>query len=335
MSRTANQISRRYLLQLMGGVAGSIALHGCTQGAGSSSGSAPLISIANPWPGYGGHYVALKKDLFKGAGVEVQELFFQSASEGLTAFLAGKADVAWLTSGDAVQAAAQDPTVRIIYVVDYSNGSDGIIGRGIKSPADLKGKKVARENLLFENVLLRAYLEKGGLTEADIQIQDMTAADGATAFAAKQVDVAVTYEPWMTKAAKQGGGEVVFTTKDTNLIVDVVATRQKVITSRKADLQAYLKAIDQGVKLVTSGDAEAIKIVADKLGGISVDETKEQIAGVKIFDIEMNKSIGFNPTNANNLLKNLELTVQVGKDMKLVGDMKLEDLYDSSIVMGL
>jgi NitT/TauT family transport system substrate-binding protein len=334
MSRIANQISRRYLLQLMGGVAGSIALHGCTQGVGSSSSSAPLISAVNPWPGYGGHYVAQKQDLFKGNGVAVQEVYFQSASEGLTAFLAGKADVAWLTSGDAIQAASKDPTVRIIYVVDYSNGSDGIIGRGIKSPADLKGKKVARENLLFENVLLRAYLAKGGLTEADIQLQDMTAADAATAFAAKQVDVAVTYEPWMTKASKQGGGEVIFTTKDTNLIVDVIATRQKVITERKADLQGYLKAIDQGAKLVNSNDAEAVKAVAEKLG-VTVDEAKEQIAGVKIFDIEMNKSIGFSPTNANNMIKNLELTVQTGKDMKLIGDMKIEDLYDDSIVMSL
>ena len=95
----------------------------------------------------------------------------------------------------------KDPTIRIIYVVDYSNGSDGIIGRDINSPADLKGKTVGRENLLFEKVLLRAYLEKGGLTEADIVIKDLTAADAATAFAAKRVLVvgSCTY-PFVTSA---------------------------------------------------------------------------------------------------------------------------------------
>lgn len=334
MSRTADLLSRRQALWLIGGLAGGMALHGCTQSTATSTATAVLTSGLSPWPGYGGHYVALKKDFFKESGVNVQEVYFQDASALITGFLAEKAEVAWVTSGDAIQSAQKDPTVRIIYVVDYSNGSDGIIGRDIKTPADLKGKTVARENLLFENVLLRAYLAKGGLTEADIQIKDMSAADAASAFAGKKVDAAVTYEPWLTKSSKEGGGEILFTTKDTNLISDVIVTRQKVIDTRKAELQAYLKAIDKGVKLVNSGDAEAIKIVADKLA-VSVEDAKSQISGVKIFDIEMNKSLGFNPNNSKNVLKNLELSVKAGKDMKIIGDMKIESLYDASIVQSL
>jgi NitT/TauT family transport system substrate-binding protein len=334
MNRATNLLSRRHALWLMGGLAGGLTLHSCTQSTATPSGTGPLLSGVNPWPGYAGHYVALKKDFFKEAGINVQEVYFQSASETITATLASKVDVAWLTSGDAIQAFQKDPTLRMIFVVDYSNGSDGIIGRGIKSPADLKGKTVARENVLFENVLLQAYLAKGGLTEADITLKDMTAADAATAFAAKQVDVAVTYEPWMTKASKQGGGEIIFTTKDTNLIADVIVTRQTVIESRRAELQAYLKAIDKAVKLVNKRDTEALKIVAEKLA-VSVEEAKAQLAGVKIFDIEMNQSMGFNPSNAKNVMKNFELNVKSGKEMKIVGETKLEDLYDDLIVKSL
>ncbi|MBW4465195.1 MAG: ABC transporter substrate-binding protein [Pegethrix bostrychoides GSE-TBD4-15B] len=329
-------LNRRRALWLMGGLAGGWALHGCTQSSStSSSPTEPLISGVNPWPGYSGHYVALAKDLFKAEGIPVQEVFFQSASESITSFLAGKVDVAWLTSGDAIQAAEKDPTIRMIYVVDYSNGSDGIMGREIKSPADLKGKTIARENILFENVLLRAYLAQGGLTEADVVLKDMTAGDAAAAFAAKRVDAAVSYEPWLTKSAKEGGGEVIFSTKDTNLIADVIATRQSIIETRKADLQAYLRAVDQGVKLVNAGDAEAIKITADKMG-VSEAEAKEQIAGVKIFDIAMNKDLGFNLSDPNNILKNFDLTLKTGAEMKVISDgMKPEDLYDDSIVKSL
>jgi NitT/TauT family transport system substrate-binding protein len=78
-----------------------------------------------------------------------------------------------------------------------SDGSDGIIGRNIKSPADVKGKTIGRENVLFEQVLLRAYLQKGGLAEKDVTIKDIPAPDAASAFAAKRVDVAVTFEPFM------------------------------------------------------------------------------------------------------------------------------------------
>ena len=340
MDSNVYSLNRRRTLWLMGGLAGGLALHGCTESASTSTSTAgtstqPLISGINPWPGYGGHYVALAKDFFKTEGVPVQEVFFQSASESITGFLAGKVDIAWLTSGDTIQAITKDPTIRIIYVVDYSDGSDGIIGRGIKGPADLKGKTIARENILFENVLLRAYLAKGGLTEADVTLKDMTAGDAAAAFAAKRVDAAVSYEPWLTKAAKDGGGEVIFSTKDTNLIADVIATRQNIIETRKADLQAYLRAIDKGVKLVHAGDPEAIKITADKMG-VTPAEAKEQIAGVKIFDIKMNKDLGFNMSDPNNVLKNFDLTLKAGSDMKIVPDsLKPEAIYDDSIVKSL
>ncbi|HEY9643334.1 MAG TPA: ABC transporter substrate-binding protein [Coleofasciculaceae cyanobacterium] len=336
MSYDLQKISRRQAIRLVGGLAGGLALHGCTKPTTSSGAdaSSPLIIGSNPWPGYSGHYVALKKDLFKAEGLNVQDTFFQSGSEQLTAFLAGRIDVANTTSGDAIEAFHKDPTIRIIYVVDFSNGSDGIIG-SVNSPQELKGKTVGRENLLFENVLLRAYLEKGGLTEKDIVIKDMTAADAATAFAAKRVDAAVSYEPWMTKAAQQGGGKVIFSTKGTNLIVDTIVTRQKVIETRKADLQAYIRACSKAVKMVNSGDAEAIKIAGDKLG-VSAAEAQAQISGVKIFDIEGNKSIAFNPSSPNSVMKNLELTVKVAYDTKLIPDMTpVASLYDDSIVKSL
>ncbi|MBW4662266.1 MAG: ABC transporter substrate-binding protein [Drouetiella hepatica Uher 2000/2452] len=329
------RISRRQALWLVGGLAGGVALHGCTQPSASTAAAQTLLAGISPWPGYSGHYVAMKKDLFKAAGVNVQETFFQSASELITGFLAGKVDIASTTSGDAIEMIHKDPTIRMIYVVDYSDGSDGIIGRDINSPADLKGKTVGRENLLFENVLLRAYLEKGGLTEKDIVIKDLTAADAATAFAAKRVDAAVSYEPWMSKAAAQGGGKLIFSTKGTNLIADTIVTRQKVIETRKADLQAYIRACAEAVKLVNGKDAEAIKIAGDKLG-VSAAEMEMQLAGVKVFDIEGNKTIAFNPSNPNNVMKNFELTVKVAYESKLIPEMMdINSLYDDSIVKSL
>ena len=340
MSHFPPTISRRRALWLAGGLAGGLALHGCTRSADSSASSPsaagqPLTSGVNPWPGYAGHYVALKQGLFQKEGVNVQETFFASASDGITGFLAGKVDVTWATSGDAIEMINKDPSIRMIYVVDYSNGSDGIIGRGINSPQDLKGKTIGRENLLFENVLLRAYLKQGGLTEADVILKDMTAGDAATAFAAKRVDAAVSYEPWLSKAAQQGGGKVIFSSKDTNLIADMIVTRQPIIETRKSDLQAYLRAIDKGVKLVNAGDPEAIQITAAKLG-VSVDEAKTQVAGVKIFDLAENKSLGFNASNPKNVLKNFELNVKAAHDSKLIPKLiDTKDLYDDSIVKSL
>jgi NitT/TauT family transport system substrate-binding protein len=300
-----------------------------------SSQSQPIISATNNWVGYSGHHVAVGKKFFAEEGLKVEDLFFQSNSEQITAFLAGKVDIAWFTSGDAIQIAEKDPSIKIIYLVDYSDGSDGIIARDIQSPQDAKGKTVGRENILFEKILLQAYLKKAGLTESDVNIKDMAAADAATAFASKQIDMAVTYEPYMTKAAQQGGGKVIFSTKDTNLVADIVAVRDTLIKTRKSDLQAYFRAVDKAVKLLNAKDPEALKISGAKLG-VTGDEIKAQLDGVKLFDVAGNKTIGFNKTNPNSLIGNLELTAKAAYDFKIVAKpLQVESLYDASIVESL
>jgi NitT/TauT family transport system substrate-binding protein len=335
MSSVPPSISRRRVLWLAGGLAGGVMLHGCTQSVASSlpaQSGIPLLSGVVPWPGYAGHYVAFRKDFFHDEGITVQETFFQSNTEGNKGFAEGKIDVHWATSGDAIELINKDRSIRAIYVVDYSNGADGILGRGIDRPEDLKGKTIACENLLFENTLLRAYLAKGGLTAADVTLKHMTAGDAATAFVNGHVDAAVTFEPWLGKSAVQGDGKVIFTTKDTNLIADVILTRQKVIETRRSDLQAYLRAIDKAVNLVNGGDLEAIRIVAVKLG-LSIDGAKEQLAGVKLFNLQSNRDFSFDPSFPNSIIKNFELNVTTAYDTKLISELlDVSSLYDDSVV---
>jgi NitT/TauT family transport system substrate-binding protein len=308
-----------------------------TPGASSTpaASSQPIASGLNSWVGYSSHYVATKQELFTKEGLSVQEIFFQSATEEITAMLAGKLDIAWLTSGDAVQAAAKDSSLKIVYLVDYSDGADGIIGKNIATPKDAKGKSLARENLLFTKVLLQAYLKQAGLKEADLKVKDMTAAESATAFAAKQVDLAVTYEPFLTKNAKLGGGNVVFSTKGTNLIADVLVVRDKFVKTRLKDLQAYFRAVDKAVKLINAADPEALKIAAAKMG-VTAAEVKEQLAGVKVFDLATNKAMAFDKSNPKSLIGNLELTAKAAEEFKIIPQaLKPESLYDDSIVKSL
>jgi NitT/TauT family transport system substrate-binding protein len=308
-----------------------------TPGASSTpaASSQPIASGLNSWVGYSSHYVATKQDLFTKEGLNVQEIFFQSATEEITAMLAGKLDIGWLTSGDAIQAAAKDSSLKIVYLVDYSDGADGIIGKNIATPKDAKGKSLARENLLFTKVLLQAYLKQAGLTEADLKVKDMTAAESATAFAAKQVDLAVTYEPFLTKNAKLGGGNVVFSTKDTNLVADVLVVRDKFLKTRSKDLQAYFRAVDKAVKLVIAADPEALKIAGAKMG-VTAAEVKEQLAGVKLFDLATNKAMAFDKSNPKSLIGNLELTAKAAEEFKIIPQpLKPESLYDDSIVKSL
>ena len=88
----------------------------------------------------------------------------------------------------------------------------------------MKGKKVAATLGQCNQLLLQKALEKAGLTDKDIQLVNMNPDDAGAAFAAGKIDVAVTWEPWITKISGEKKGHVIFSSKETpNLILDVLA----------------------------------------------------------------------------------------------------------------
>jgi NitT/TauT family transport system substrate-binding protein len=89
------------------------------------------------------------------------------------------------------------------------------------------------------------------------------------------------------------------------------------------------------VRLVKAGDAEALTLSAGKLN-VSKEETQEQLKGIKIFDLNENKTMALNASNPLNVFKNLELTLQTAIDMKLIEKpLPIEALYDDSLVKAL
>ncbi len=271
----------------------------------------------SPWPGYSSHYVAMAKDLFKAQGITVKEVYFASQTDSDTAFLANKVDINWTGLPNAVPQFSRDPSIQVVLQCDYSNGADGIIGRNIKSAADIKGQKVARENVLFEELLLRRYLDKMGVKRDEVTTLDLAAADAAAAFAANKVNLAVTYEPWMTKAAREGKGEIVFTTRGTNIIPDGITAHKDFVEKHKDTLVAYFKAIDQAVKLIQTSPAEVAAPIAKGLG-IKPAEVAEQMAGVKLYSLQDNKTITFNRSDPMNLYDSLDFASKTAAAIKLI-----------------
>ncbi|HLO47440.1 MAG TPA: hypothetical protein VK211_03340, partial [Kamptonema sp.] len=118
----------------------------------------------------------------------------------------------------------------------------------------------------------------------------------------------------------------------TNLIADVMVARDSLIKSRKADIQAYLKAVDKAVYLLAAGDEEALKIAGKKLG-VTAKEIAEQLQGVKLFNLDSNKSVAFNKDDPKSLIGNLDLTVKAAKEFKIISKpMEVKTIYDDSIV---
>src|SRR5215471_21397088 len=97
------------------------------------------------WPGYTVLEVAKQKGWFKDAGLDVELVWFEY-SPSIDAFAAGKVDGVTIVAGDDMVTGASGAKSKIVCLIDYSEGSDMIVGApGIESIKDLKGKKVGVE----------------------------------------------------------------------------------------------------------------------------------------------------------------------------------------------
>ena len=119
-----------------------------------SEAASPLKIGYSDWPGWVAWQVAIDKGWFKEAGVDVKFEWFDYAAS-MDAYAAGKIDAVTVTNGDALVTGASGAKNTMILLTDYSNGNDMIVAKpGIKTLADLKGKKIGLEEGLVEHLML-------------------------------------------------------------------------------------------------------------------------------------------------------------------------------------
>jgi sulfonate transport system substrate-binding protein len=136
-------------------------------------------------------------------GIAVTWVEFTAGPPLVEALNVGAINVGWV--GDAPPIFGQSAGSAIVYVAALPGNVDGeaIVAKaesGIKSVADLKGKKVAVGKGTSAHNLLIAALEKNGLTFTDIQPVYLPPADAAAAFASDKVDAWSIWDPFLAIA---------------------------------------------------------------------------------------------------------------------------------------
>lgn len=249
---------------------------------------APLrISYAD-WPGYVAWQVAIEKGWFKEAGVDIQFEWFDY-SAAMEAFAAGKLDAINLTNGDTLGMGANGAKGIMIMVTDYSNGNDMIVGKpGIKSIADLKGKKVGLELGLVENLLIANGLKKAGLSDKDVEIVNVKTNETPQVLASPDISAIGAWEP-ISGAAMQAapGSKPIYTSADEpGLIYDIVAVTPASLASRKADWAKVLKVWDRVVAYVNDPKTQpdALKIMAARVA-VEPAAYKKFVDGTKLLTV--------------------------------------------------
>ncbi|MBX9847755.1 MAG: ABC transporter substrate-binding protein [Rhodocyclaceae bacterium] len=233
--------------------------------------AAPPLKVGySDWPGWTAWQIAIDKGWFKEAGVDVKfEWFDYSAS--MDAFAAGKLDAVGMTNGDALVTGSGGAKSVILMITDYSNGNDMIVAKpGIKSIADLKGKKIAVEVGLVDHLLIVNALRKAGLKESDVKLVNAKTNELPQVFTAPDIAAIGVWQPIAGEAMKAvPGSKPLYTSADEpGLIYDVIAASPSSAKSRKADWLKVLKVWDKVVAYIRDPktSADAIKIMAARSG---------------------------------------------------------------------
>ena len=229
----------------------------------------PFVVAYNQWIGYVPFFAALDKGYFKDAGLDVQTKEFPGPADSVPVLINGQIDCSMTTVDTVILLAdkAKSNPISIAYIIDTSNGADGVIAqKEIKTIADLRGKSVAATPGQCNELLLLKALEKAGMTEKDVKIVTMDADKGGSAVIAHQIPAAVTWEPSLTKAASTGG-HVIFSSKDApNILMDAITFTKSTLDTRGDDVRKFLAAYAKGEAYVKSNPADAAQIASKHFG---------------------------------------------------------------------
>ncbi|WP_026610896.1 ABC transporter substrate-binding protein [Methylocaldum szegediense] len=236
------------------------------------------------WPGWVAWYVAEKNGYFKKHGAKVKLVWFANYTDSISALSAGQLDGNCQTWSDTMAPLAKGIPLKAILVNDNSAGNDALmVSPKIKSFADLKGKKIALEQFSVSHFLLVTALAKNGMTQADVEIVNLSAGDAAAAFLSGRVDATVVWNPWVNKIELSGKGKALFSSKDIpGLIPDLLVVQEKSLAAHRKDFLGMIEAWYDTEAFIREHPDQAVKIMS-KVVGLRTDEYKIFLSGTKFF----------------------------------------------------
>jgi len=295
----------------------------------------PLKVAYSDWPGWLVWEIAVQKDFFKDAGVNV-EMSYMEYGKTIDAFAAGKVDGVCVVCGDALKIGDNQPSTAIV-LTDYSNGNDMIIGgEGIDSIKGLKGKRVGVELNVVEHLLLVTALEKNGMKEEDVTLVGISTDSTPASLRSKNVQAIGAWYPISGEALeKVPKAKALFTSENApGLIYDALHVNRKSLSQRRDDWKkvvgVWFKCLDYLEDDKTRDDA--VKIMAKKVGA-EPDEFKKNLKGTKLLDRKANLD-AFKPgddfTSVQHSMKHAD---KFYVNRKVYGDARFDSKWvDDSLV---
>jgi NitT/TauT family transport system substrate-binding protein len=245
------------------------------------------------WPGWGPVHLASKKGFFASEGLDVKTSIIEDEGARVAALVSGSVELGGGTLDTIPLRYAQGIRTKIVNFGDFSYGGDGIIAKKtIRTLADLRGKRVAISEGRPNHFYLLYLLDRERIKPSEMTLVP-TEEPGKAGFTflAGHVDAAVTWEPWLTRAAQRPDSHVIRNTQsDPDILLSVFVVREDRIPELKADLKRFFRAWYRALDYWKKNDEESVKIMADAFG-LPPGTFKGMAADMKMADYDYAKQL--------------------------------------------
>jgi NitT/TauT family transport system substrate-binding protein len=246
------------------------------------------------------------KGFFKAKGIALEYVPGTGGGSAITNMLSGQADIAFTDPAALYLALDKGEKLVAIYNIYPQNVFNVVApkGKGIKGPADLKGKRIGVYSLSSgTRQNLQVLLHQVGLTEKDVTIE-VTGLLNFAPLIQGQVDATAATDTGLLVGRAKGLGEVeVIEVKDhLNLPSDIFVVTQATYDTKKPLLKRFLAAYrdsaawmiaqpQEAAKLAVTrainGRDEAVNLDIIKLRNIATVSPTTDAKGLGHFDVEL------------------------------------------------
>lgn len=237
---------------------------------------------AGPFLGSAPVYIAQAEGYFAEQGLNVELVPLKSSIDAVPALAQGDLDAVLSSANVALfNTIARGGSIRLVAgasILDPTGGctSHGLVGRKdlvtagkLQKPSQFRGLHLATGSLGIEGYYIDKYLQREGLSLADLQVDDVSPPAIGEALANGSLDAANAAEPWLTRILKEGNAELIVGAKDVipNTNISVIAFGPTFLSEKPEVGRRFMAAVVRGVQKYQEGKTEDnVKIIAEFTG---------------------------------------------------------------------
>lgn len=185
----------------------------------------------------------------------------------LESFRNRSADLATLTLDETLDLLHNGAKLRIVAVMDSSNGGDAVMARPeIASIHDLKGKRIAIENIPLGVYMLTRTLNAAGLKRDEVEVVPLAESKHEQLYKQNKADAIITFEPIKSQLAALGAHVVFDSSNIPNEIFDLLVVQEDVYQTRRAEVCEIARQWYRTLDYIRRTPAESEQRIAKRLG---------------------------------------------------------------------